>query len=218
MARSESCFTRPRSCETNSTVILRSRSSSNLRTQRLAKTASPTARASSTIRISGSTWIAVAKASRTYMPLEYSLTGRAINSPISAKASMEGMARSISARLSPMISPFRKTFSRPLNSGLKPAPNSSRAAMRPRVTTRPLVGCRMPATICSSVLLPEPFGPYQRQRLAFFDLEADIAQRPKIGMELALVERQRLAQAVGGTAVELVELGDVLDQYHKVLL
>ena len=31
--------------------------------------------------------------------------------------------------------------------------------MRPRVTTRPVVGCRMPLTICKSVLLPQPFGP-----------------------------------------------------------
>ena len=31
--------------------------------------------------------------------------------------------------------------------------------MRPPVTTRPRVGCMMPATIWSSVLLPDPFGP-----------------------------------------------------------
>ena len=66
--------------------------------------------------------------------------------------------------------------------------------------------------------LAGPVGPYQRQRLAFFDLEADIAQRPKIAVELALDKRQRLAQAVGGTAVELVKFGYVLDQNHKVLL
>src|ERR1035441_9791430 len=29
--------------------------------------------------------------------------------------------------------------------------------MRPRVTTRPVVGCRIPLTICSSVLLPHPY-------------------------------------------------------------
>src|SRR5436305_1469064 len=31
--------------------------------------------------------------------------------------------------------------------------------MRPRVTTRPIVGCKIPLTICSRVLLPQPFGP-----------------------------------------------------------
>ena len=76
MARFESCLTRPRSWETNRTVIFLSRSSSNLRMQRLANTASPTASASSTIRMSGLTWMAVENASRTYIPLEYSLTGR----------------------------------------------------------------------------------------------------------------------------------------------
>src|ERR1022692_105760 len=53
--------------------------------------------------------------------------------------------------------------------------------------------------------------PYQGQRLALFDLEADIAQRPEVAVELSLDERQRLAEAVGGTAVELVELGYVLN-------
>ncbi len=45
--------------------------------------------------------MAVENASRTYMPLEYSFTGRSMNSPISAKASMEGMARSISSAAEP---------------------------------------------------------------------------------------------------------------------
>ena len=47
-----------------------------------------------------------------------------------------GQLRAISARPMPMISPLMKTFSRPVNSGLKPAPSSSSAAIRPRVTTR----------------------------------------------------------------------------------
>ncbi|MNS69706.1 hypothetical protein D3C72_1030250 [compost metagenome] len=51
------------------------------------------------------------------------------------------------------------TFSRPENSGLKPAPSSSRAAMRPWAVTVPLVGVSVPATICRIVLLPEPFTP-----------------------------------------------------------
>ena len=54
----------------------------------LAIALSPTARASSTSRISGSTLMATAKASRTTMPLEYVLTGWLIKSPISAKASI----------------------------------------------------------------------------------------------------------------------------------
>jgi hypothetical protein len=134
-------------------------SSSSFLRQRFAKIASPTAKASSTIRTSGLTWIAVAKASRTYIPLEYSLTGRLINSPTSAKLSISGKIRSVSAWESPKISLFKKTFSRPENSGLNPAPSSSSAAILPSTDTRPLVGCTIPLAICSIVLLPDPFGP-----------------------------------------------------------
>lgn len=47
----------------------------------------------------------------------------------------------------------------PVNSWLKPEPNSSSAAIRPRVSTRPSVGDSTPVTICSSVPLPLPFLP-----------------------------------------------------------
>src|SRR6184192_1782530 len=40
----------------------------------------------------------------------------------------------------PRTAPLRKTFSRPVNSGWKPVPTSSRLATRPRMTTRPSVG------------------------------------------------------------------------------
>ena len=80
------------------------------------------------------------KGYRTDMPLEYVLTGWSINGPISAKAAMRGEARSISARPRPMISPLRNTFSRPLNSGLKPAPSSRSAETRPLTDAVPLVG------------------------------------------------------------------------------
>src|SRR5438067_333920 len=66
--------------------------------------------------------MAVANASRTYMPLEYSFTGRSRNSPMSANAAIEGSARAISPRLSPMISPLRKTFPLVHRRGLLDAP------------------------------------------------------------------------------------------------
>ena len=56
---------------------------------------------------------------RTYMPVEYSFTGRSRNSPMPANCSTAGKASSVSAlRQMPMISLERKTFSRPGNSGL----------------------------------------------------------------------------------------------------
>ena len=50
-------------------------------------------------------------------------------------------------------------FSRPVSSGLKPAPSSSSDVTRPDVATDPPSGSSTPATSCSSVLLPHPFGP-----------------------------------------------------------
>ena len=52
-----------------------------------------------------------------------------------------------------------RTLSRPLNSGLKPAPSSSSAAIRPFTSSCPLVGVSVPQMICSSVDLPAPLRP-----------------------------------------------------------
>ena len=69
------------------------------------------------------------------------------------------MRRSTSADDRPSSGPFRRTFSRPVSSGLKPAPSSSRAATRPRTTRSPRLGCSTPQTSCSSVDLPAPLRP-----------------------------------------------------------
>ena len=57
------------------------------------------------------------------------------------------------------MAPFRYTFSRPVNSGWKPAPSSSSADRRPSTVAVPSSGRRMPASTFSSVLLPEPLPP-----------------------------------------------------------
>ena len=54
---------------------------------------------------------------------------------------------------------FKRTFSKPVNSGLKPAPSSSRAEMRPRVWTLPPVGVNVPLINCKRVDFPEPLRP-----------------------------------------------------------
>ena len=66
---------------------------------------------------------------------------------------------SISLWLNPNNRPLKKTFCRPVNSGLNPLPSSSSAETLPLTLTSPVVGVRVPARICSSVLLPEPFLP-----------------------------------------------------------
>ena len=59
----------------------------------------------------------------------------------------------------PRMAPLRKMFSRPVSSGWKPVPTSSRLATRPRSVTRPFVGSVMRLNIFSKVLLPAPLRP-----------------------------------------------------------
>ena len=81
------------------------------------KAASPTASTSSTIRISGSRCAATANASRTYIPLEYRLTGVSMNVATPEKSTMSSNLRRISSRRMPRIAPLRKMLSRPVSSG-----------------------------------------------------------------------------------------------------
>src|SRR5439155_8526026 len=82
-----------------------------------------------------------------------------MNCSSSANATMSSNRLASSRRDIPRIAPLRKMFSRPVSSAWNPAPSSSRAATRPRVTISPLVGRRMPATHFSSVDLPDPLAP-----------------------------------------------------------
>jgi hypothetical protein len=103
--------------------------------------------------------MAAENARRTNIPLEYDLTGRSMKSPMPANAWMAGSRASVSSRDIPITTPYSSTFSRPVNSGLKPAPSSSSDETRPVTVTRPLVGHTIPAISCRSVLLPDPLLP-----------------------------------------------------------
>jgi hypothetical protein len=96
--------------------------------------------------------MAVENASRTYMPLEYSFTGRSMNSPISAKSG-GGLQNS--------------------------ADNLEQGALAAAVRA------------------------HQAEHLAFLQVEADVAQRPKLGVALARAG-QHLPQPVGRAAIEAV--------------
>src|SRR5690606_34843794 len=78
---------------------------------------------------------------------------------MSANAAISSKRASICALENPSTEPFRYTFSRPVNSGLKPEPSSSRAASLPLTSTSPGVGESVPAMICRSVPLPLPLRP-----------------------------------------------------------
>jgi len=73
-----------------------------------------------------------------------------------------------------------------------------------------MVGCKMPLTICNSVLLPHPFGP-PAQGFTAPDFEADVAQRPEIAVGRRH-SRQQLAQPVGRTPIQTIQLGNVLNR------
>src|SRR5262249_34283133 len=60
---------------------------------------------------------------------------------------------------SPTPAAFPHTFSRPVNSGLTPAPSSNSAPTRPRTATSPRLGRTVPQISCNSVDFPEPFRP-----------------------------------------------------------
>ena len=62
---------------------------------------------------------AIEKPRRIVIPDEYVRTGRSIAFSSSAKATISSKRSRISARRSPWIAPFRKTFSRPVKSGME---------------------------------------------------------------------------------------------------
>ena len=121
--------------------------------------ASPTASTSSTTRISGSRCDATANASRVYIPLEYRLTGVSRNSPISANSTIWSNFRCTSRWDMPRMEPLRKMFSRPVSSGWKPVPTSSRLPTRPRSRTSPAVGRVIRLRTFSRVDFPAPLWP-----------------------------------------------------------
>ena len=90
----------------------------------------------------------------------------------SANATISSNVSSTSARVMPRMAPLRKMFSRPVSSGWKPVPTSSRLATRPRMLMRPLVGSVMRLRIFSRVDLPAPLRPMMPDDLALLDFEA----------------------------------------------
>ena len=68
----------------------------------------------------------------------------------------------------------------------------------------------MPATICSSVLLPEPFSPTMQKVSPRLISKADVVQRPEILVELKAAWSEQLFQPVAGRIVDGVALRNAL--------
>jgi hypothetical protein len=62
-------------------------------------------------------------------------------------------------RESPAARPPRTTFSWPVSSPLKPTPSESSVLTRPKTSTRPVLGGRIPAIVRRSVDFPAPLTP-----------------------------------------------------------
>ena len=122
----------------------------------------------------------------------------------------------ICARETPRIAPFRKTFSRPVNSGLKPLPSSSNAAMRPcdrdgagrwrQRTGDKLKKRRFAGAVASNDA--DCLTPCHPERHA--------GQRPELAVEGSTAAKHRLQQPVMRTLVDFVALADVLDGHRAI--
>ena len=144
---------------------------------------------------------AIAKPSRIVIPDEYVRTGRSIAFSSSANATISSNRCLMSARRSPWIAPFRKTFSRPVKSRWNPAPElEQRADAALRSELRPAVGLMIPAISRSSVVLPGAVPADEPDRLAARDLRGDVAKRPDVGrlrlpaLDEEILQRARLAR------------------------
>src|SRR6185436_81529 len=82
-----------------------------------------------------------------------------MNSPSSAKSAMSSYLASTWSRVRPAARPPRTTFSWPVSSPLKPTPRASSVLTRPKTSTRPRLGGRMPAIVRRRVDFPAPLTP-----------------------------------------------------------
>ena len=92
--------------------------------------------------------------------------------------------------------PLRKIFSRPVSSGWKPVPTSSRLATRPWMSIVPVVGPVIRVRSLSSVLLPAPLRPMIPTTSPGLDLEIDVPERPE-GLPLLLAIAEGMPETVG---------------------
>ena len=123
-----------------STIVRPSlRNSTNFSRHRFWNVTSPTASTSSMISSRGSTLIATENARRTYMPDEYVFTGWSMNVSSPEKATISSKRAAMSRRPMPRIAALRNTFSRPVSSGWKPAPELEQRRHPPMDVHRALV-------------------------------------------------------------------------------
>ncbi len=145
------------------------------------------------------------------MPDEYVFSGRSANGPRPAKARTSAMRASTYPSGKPSRAAVSTAFWRPVRSGLKPVPSSSRERTVPSTAAVPAVGDRVRLRILSSVDLPAPFGPMTPTHSALGDGERDVAEGPEVGVAVRPAERQPLDEPAPPAGVELEPLGQAGD-------
>ena len=71
-------------------------------------------------------------------------------------------------------------FSRPVSSGLKPVPTSSRLPTRPRISARPAVGAAIRVEDLQERRLARAVAADDAEHLPLGHLERDVPQRPEL--------------------------------------
>ena len=132
--------------------------------------------------MSGSTEVAIENPSRARIPDEYVLIGASMNSPMSANSTIAGsqlVHRPVrDARGTRPRAGCCRARSGPAS---KPAPSVSSVETWPATSTAPSVGWMIPASACSSVLLPAPFGPMTASDSPWTSRKDHVPQRPEVG-------------------------------------
>ena len=135
-----------------------------------------------------------------------------MKSPISAKASISLVALVDLARGQAQDGAVEIDVVAPAEFGVESGAQFEQRRNAP-VHRRPCraVGCRMPATICSRVLLPEPFSPTMQKVSPRFTSKLTSCSAQKSWWRFRRLKRQQFLEPVARRVVDRVALGNTLE-------
>ncbi len=111
----------------------------------------------------------------------------------------------------PRMVPLRKMFSRPLSSGWKPAPSSSKAETRPSDSHGALVGNEDAGQHLEHRALAGAVGADQPDRRPGGHLERDVAQCPELVVHVGTPAQDRLLEGGAALVVDAERLPQAVD-------
>ena len=149
--------------------------------------------------MSGVMQSATAKPSRARIPCDHADTGRSNAAPRPLISRMQRQRGRAPLRVIPASTASISAFSSPVRRLSRPASIASSEPTRPRIASSPRSAGSTPARTRSSVVLPEPERPDERDRLARLGGQVDALQAPDglaAAHELRVRGRDDLARAV----------------------